>query len=189
MTTLKIATDVHLYGPHQLYDPRDMAIDHCDYLIGDIVDMWGVEKKKINEAADKIEYLNNIYLSRYIKGNHEMLPREIELQIITVNHMKVLLCHGHIPLWGREKSDLWMGQDIGAGCFKRSMTWIYSKFRGTFGGLKVSDSNLKKLSDYAKMHKCQTIIIGHHHPKETYQNTHKGIKIIILKRGITDVEL
>ena len=80
-----------------------------------------------------------------------------------------------------------MGKKMGAGFLKRSFSWVFNKFRDAFGGFKISDSDIKKIVDYAKQKNCQVSIGGHKHPKEIYDKKHNGVRVIILPRGISEI--
>jgi predicted phosphodiesterase len=150
--------------------------------------MSNVLKKHVDDAADLIDRLNRFYGLRYIKGNHELLPWENEFQRIVKQGRSIVFCHGHIPLWGREKSFDWMDREAGSGCVRRSGSWLINKYRDVFGG-DLSKKDLANLATFAKMHKCDYIILGHKHPNEVIDVTYRGIRIIVLPPGITKVRL
>lgn len=196
MTKLYVANDVHIYGPHQLISDDDLSIEHCQYLLGDIIDMANVKKKDVKKAKQFMERIIAMYNGAYIMGNHELWKKDFYHDIRTPDHIvikdpgnPILLCHGHVPLWGKEKTDKWMGKTPGAGFFKRTFSKFFNCWRDTFGGFKITDKDLDKLAKYAKEKECKTIVIGHKHPLETKYYRKKGIKIIILKRGFNEIEV
>lgn len=195
MTRFKIATDLHIFGPHQFVKPKDLAVDYQTYLLGDIVDMANVKKEDIDKARSMIKHLVTIYNGRYIMGNHELYMLDMMNSVPTPDHIivqrpgnNIMLCHGHIPLWGKERSYKWMDKKAGAGFLRRSVSWGINKYRDVFGG-HVSDKDLRKLHDYAVDNGCRTIITGHKHPKSTEIYTHRNVKIIVLRRGFHNLEV
>lgn len=196
MTTLYVANDIHVFGPHQLIDEHDTAIEHCQYLLGDIVDMANVKNDKVDQAKIYMERLIAMYHGGYIMGNHELYRRDYWQDIRTPDHIvikqpknPILLCHGHIPLWGKERSKKWMGKKAGAGFLKRTFSRLFNKWRDKFGGFKITDDDLLALAHYAIEKECKTIIIGHKHPLETMEFKKKGIRIVILKRGFNEIKI
>lgn len=186
-----VGTDIHLFGPHQLMDPYDKStifkLKQLYALTGDNIDNANCKRDQLSYAAEITKELMDHFGDLFVFGNHIMIPNQNEFCIRTINQKKVLFSHLHIPLWGREKTEAYMGKSMGAGFFKRSLSWTFNKFRDSFGGFKIKESDIKKIVDYAKLHKCQVIIGGHIHPKETYDKKHSGVRVIILKRGINEI--
>lgn len=196
MAILRIANDVHVYGPHELVAPYDLALEYQQYLIGDIVDMANVKKDKIKEAKRFMAHLVKEFNGAYVMGNHELWTEKTMNGLDTPEYLviknpgnHVLLCHGHVPLWGRKKTAKYMGKKPGAGFFKRTFSKIFNKWRDTFGGFSISEDDIKNLYRYAVEHGCKTIIVGHKHPLETKYYKVKGVRIVILKRGFNEVEI
>lgn len=190
MPTIKIANDLHIFAPHALCKYNDKRLAQQQYLIGDIVDYANCKKKELKIADALYKKLKEIYGECYVDGNHE-LKYGSGSDFITIPNPgnKIMLCHGHIPLWSPEKAKKWMSQDPGAGIIRRSISFLFNKWRDQFGGFKITQEDCATLARYAKKHKCKTIIIGHKHPKESFWTKHSGIKIVILKRGFNVVRI
>jgi predicted phosphodiesterase len=186
---LRIGTDLHIFGPHELYKHDDPLIFKCDYLLGDIVEMFNCKKKDVEKAKAFRNYLVKLYRKKFVFGNHEIDFTLSAYEIIEVDGVRILLCHGHIPIWGEEKSMEWTTKKYGAGFIKRAGSFIFNKWRDIFGGFKITEEDLYNLEQYAKKHNCQHIICGHKHPKENFDETRNGIRITILSRGIHTINV
>jgi len=196
MTTLRIANDIHVFGPHEIVGPNDLALNYQNYLLGDIVDFANVEKDRIKEAQTMFAYLVNLYDGAYIMGNHE-LWKDKELDgvptpdyiVIHDSNNPTLLCHGHVPIWGKKKVEKWMDKEIGAGKLRRFFSCLFNKYRDEYGGFDLSEDEVENIYHYTVKHGCRTIVLGHMHPKETIHFRVKGINVVVLKRGFNEVEI
>ena len=192
---IRVATDLHLYGPHQIGSIDDLTTDKVDYLLGDIIDMKCVKKSEVEEAKKTLDGLVEKFGDRYLIGNHELLGalKPNLMTIVESEDYRYLLSHGHVFLWSDDRIKKWLGMSFGMSFIGRWGVWIANKFREIFDYGKLKKEEIKILGEIAISHKCDEIIIGHVHSKEEYYYTYERegrlISIHTLPRGITEVDL
>jgi hypothetical protein len=93
-----------------------------------------------------------------------------------------MFCHGDTVLWGAYSFDFRNQQPAkGVGFLKR----LWQKY---YIG-KVGKRDVRKLLEAAKAHDATTIVCGHIHPREVFDKTYDGIRVIVVPRGITQIDI
>jgi len=172
-------SDYHLFTPIAL--PNDLPIDAMEiskqnvYLLGDIFDRKGCNKK--DELNFKIQFSNarNLFGTRYINGNHEL--QEFN-QFIKVG--KILITHGHCICWSEEKRSLFLNSEpfSGFGIFKRSIDCMRHVWKQSINNFEVEQA-----TKYCKQSDCDTIVYGHSHTNKLLIKKVNGITIYNVPRG------
>lgn len=188
---ITLITDVHEGAPNEIkvqYNPMDKD----EYLLGDIVDLANctigdVPKYKRRRLELKAAY--NQDKLRYIDGNHcRIILHDQCIRLFDRYGKLVVMYHGDYISWGAEKSLSYRSKKLGASFFKRQiLVRAIEQFEETIGR-RLTDVKLDMVKK-AKADGASTIIIGHCHPKETIDEVIQGVRIIILKRGRSEVDL
>jgi len=177
-----VYNDIHAYGRHQIQVPNE-PLTEWHIFNGDIFDLAGCEKSKINEVLDKMKGLRNALGTRYIYGNHELMMDHIDDQHV---HGQILFTHGHLEFWGRKKSLKYMRKLPGRGKFGRKMAGWFDKLR-MYKPFNMSEKQKVRCWERCMENRCQAIVLGHKHPKEPhelhYTRDGKTIRIFVLPRG------
>lgn len=179
---LRIYCDIHLYSPMDLKIPiTDLE---KSIFIGDNVDLANCKKKDHDRAIKMYYHLRHNAL-HLIDGNHERMAQNNA--VVKSDH--VMLVHGDFEAWGDKRAIKYRSKSHCAGWFKRNL-WVRAlKNFEKIGKHKPSKKMINNLVAHAKFRNCTTIICGHAHPKETYDKLHDGIRVIVLKRGLTEIEV
>lgn len=181
---IKIATDVHLFGA----DPSKVSLDElfkCDYLIGDIVDLKNTKEKSLNKALNVFKTLKDHFKARYITGNHEC-QKDKDIGVI---YNGCLLIHGDRFFNGSTLSTQSRMHTLGAGMWKRLGKKLFSKARKFYDLHELTDEVLVRIDQEAVEFGVTKVICGHKHPKGIQVIDRSWGKLIILPRGISEIEL
>ena len=182
---IKVASDIHFFGVDPVKDVEFDDLNGC-ILLGDILDL----KNVLPEFHENCKYLRDRYLDmcgiHYITGNHECYSLNLHLHLPDVNGKRVDLIHGDIPLWGLSKAIGRRNVKGGCGRFLRFFKWIGSKYRNVVG-CKLKDKEKRELIKYCP--DSDVIIIGHKHPKKIIDEIYNGVGLIVVPRGITEIEI
>ena len=179
---LRIYTDTHLYSP--IYDGTKITNVSDSYFIGDNVDLVNVRKKDYQNALKTNQYFMD-NAKGYIPGNHEAIS--LVNQIIKIGN--VMLVHGDAEAWSKKRAINYRSKKHCAGWLKRNI-WVRAlKNFEKIGKHKPSKKMIDNLVSHARLRDCTTIIAGHKHPRETYDKLHDGVRVIVLKRGLTEIEV
>lgn len=181
MTLYSLITDLHLFGPYARKDSIEKTKNTI--LIGDIVEGANCKKKDIPLVEKTIKELTEKFGEKYIYGNHER-------EGIKNNHYienGIYFTHGDLE----SNYDKWMEYRFkpkGAGWFKRN---IWSKIVNEFDELDREPKTdfLIAASNVAKKNGCKTYVAGHFHPKKLIDVTYNGVRIVIVPRGLTVINL
>lgn len=181
----KFVNDLHLHAPNALdinnpFNPSNPR----EYYIGDNLDMTNCKKKDVQKVQREINFWRDLYGYRFITGNHEA-QRDSDTLVVVKQGVGVM--HGDDIFWGREKSLQYRRKEHGAGFLKRSL-WVNAleAFENGYDR-KVSEEDLVRFDSLCKHHGVPTIIVGHMHPKETFEINRNGNKLIVLKRGVNEL--
>lgn len=183
MKTLTVYNDVHLFGVHAL-DHIKFEYTNYDFHLGDNVDMKGVSKRKILQAKDKLTEIKK-FSKHYCSGNHEL---DTDPETIYHAFEDILFTHGDYLVWGHEKADAWRKKEPGRSRWMRFALKIVYPLR-RFKKLKISNDFKERCVEKAKEMNCNTVIMGHRHPKQLVDIEHKGVRIMILPRGKNTLEI
>lgn len=148
------------------------------YLLGDIIDLKRVKNHRLNYWKEQHKILEKAFFNRYVSGNHELTTKNIDLKLGTK-----LLTHGDFALWGESQAQNFRAKRAGQGY------GLGSKIVQVFRSGHVSKADAKKLAIYARLHCADTIICGHIHPKTIFDDYVCGVRVIVLPRGKTVLEL
>lgn len=181
MTLYSLITDLHLFGPYARKDSIEKTKNTI--LLGDIVEGANCKKSDVPRVEEKIRLLTLLFGDKYIYGNHER-------EGIKNNHYienGIYFTHGDLE----SNYDKWMEYRFkkkGAGWFKRN---IWSKIVNEFDELEREPKTnfLIEASHAAKIHGCHTYVCGHLHPKKLIDVTYGGVRIVIVPRGHTLINL
>lgn len=191
---IKVISDCHKNGP----DPVDCLFELGPNIIyiGDNhelknIPMEGVEKRIAEFHKFVIDCRNTD--THIIPGNHEVVyglicctAKEV---IREINGKRVLFSHGDKILWPLERYRRWSLMEPGAGKFKIAISKMGSKLRRFISPSRLSKKKLDKLAAHAKSLGCDTIVVGHTHPKKLIDVVHDDIRIINVPRGMTEIEI
>lgn len=188
---LQLITDWHLGAPNALGSIEDfekLILEKLKnglvYLGGDNFDFANMLVEDIPRYKEFHKYILSLKDVFELKGNHERMTIVDEFIIIG----KVILKHFDFEFWGAEKAIAYRSKPMGASAFKRKLVtkmddWAQDRT------VKLKKDFLKRAVESAKEKDCTTIIGGHKHPPETIDVVHDGIRIIVLKRGFSEVEV
>lgn len=198
MTKFLIGNDLHIGSKHATHTYDDLLIlvkskiysnEKQVVLNGDIIDMANVPKKDVDFWKEKLEYL--LYLCNacgpfFIRGNHELNQVEAsDFAFVDGVYFK----HGDLGiLWPLEKALEYRAKKPGAGFLKRMITPIYDNLRH-LKPWNPSECFYKAVDKIIEGHKPRAICLGHTHPVSNIDFMYKGVRILILKRGVQEIEI
>ena len=186
MTKYKIFADTHIFSPIEIMREETLAepADRNTVFLGDIIDAANCKKSEVGFADDLMNVLMKRHRKNYISGNHSRLG--MSGSIMTQDG--VVFTHGDLQAnykkWSKYRSEPW-----GAGEFKRRFIIPFIREAELIINRKPSEDFLKAASDVARMFCCHTYVCGHFHHKELINISYNGIRIVIVPRGITNIDL
>jgi UDP-2,3-diacylglucosamine pyrophosphatase LpxH len=202
---LKIYSDLHWGQTSEIL--KDVVPSSGVFFTGDIFDIKNTSKKIIKEQLNKQSsfiYRCKEVGAHYILGNHDLLPdNELNVAYLDENfkltnvlsyvprHIvigDVLLTHGHYIAWDQVKIDEWKNKKPdGVGVFRKFTLSVQDMYkRGTWKPDAVESERAYQL---AKTFSCKTVIFGHHHTETLVDIDYKGVRIINVPRGLTELSL
>ena len=179
-----VASDIHYFGA----DPfkTEKSIPQGAILLGDIVDLKNCDYNKLQSATTYYNRLKELMGDRYVTGNHEA-QSDIEKPYV-ING--IAFFHGDSICYGMEESILQRSKKHGAGVIER---WFKKKFSQ---GRKLNDFTENDLSKYVLGlrraffdYKVHTIVMGHIHPNKLIDAKLPFGRVIVVPRGITEIEI
>lgn len=184
---LNIVSDTHYLGADpttsisylDIYELNKTS-NNLTVLLGDIVDRKNA--RDTVKAEEMIDALLKEFSFRYVLGNHELLMLNT-----LFTHNGILFIHGDEPFYGSKFLER-RSKTPGAGTFERMYKKAFSKLRKVFD-YKLSEKDAKLLAEVAKRNGCETIIIGHKHPRELQFKNIDGVKVFVVPRGLTILDL
>lgn len=182
----KVHADTHIGSPIEMLEAEVMNEPATVWtiLLGDIIDMANCEKGAVLKYRQMMETLRLRHGARYLCGNHERKTLVNELYI----HGKVLFAHGDIEA-DPERWYEYRGKPQGAGWFKRTFIIPFIREAEQIIERKPKDEFLLRASKLAKEYNCETYVCGHFHPEKVIDMWAYGVRIVILPRGVTEIEL
>lgn len=187
---LRIANDIHLFGPHSFENTEPSflmsALDSDWWYLGDIVDLVYCKKKDVKIATEVRDYLMNSRVGHYITGNHEMsyenMSRIIQDGVLLIHGDRVFDTDEHMDKYRSGK------EEAGSNWFVRALVWAYETV--CRGQPKILwNYKVPRAAEYAKDFNCHTVIMGHVHPRERFDEVIDGVRVVILERGYNEVEI
>lgn len=197
---LHLFADIHLYAPKALnkltvnriidYDKNITDENNKVLLLGDIIDVKNTRKKHIRHAVADVLRLIEHFGGRYVLGNHELNISKglCYNQSFIFNNQNIKISHGHRFFWSIEKANDWETREPKgiSNCKYRKMQavqWMDEKF---YRGKKIKPTK-KLLTKFDNSAIADVFIMGHKHPKETFDHVYNNKRLIILKRGLSAV--
>ena len=187
-----IYTDLHRYAAHEIkeYDV-DYLIENYSkntILTGDILDAHNVSKHKVKRLRKDQERLKEVYGVQWIYGNH-LCCKPDNYYIVRDN---VVFLHYHTVAWPAKKVLEWEEKKAGKGKFSRAFyriykVWITGANRNLDKKYKMKVEEKEKIVKLCKRIGVDTACGGHHHA--VMDEVYKGIRIVVCKRGKTEIEL
>ena len=181
MKKYKFFNDIHKFGCYEIDCQLEFGED-CYYL-GDNIDLSCCKKSDVFRALECLEYYKEQFKGRFVSGNHELGA---------VNHLKVddiLMTHGDYIFWPKIQADAYRNRNVGMSPAMRFLVWLSVGEALSIRNWEISRLMKHRAFKLAKKHKCTTIVMGHWHPRTIQDFTYKGIRVIVLPRGKTEIEL
>lgn len=180
--------DIHRYAPNEIKVKLEYGPNV--YYLGDIFDLKNCRKDMVPFVREELR-TSRFKARYYVSGNHDPLESgyDPDVMFIITNGKPVIFSHGDEVSWGREKARGFRRKSNGASVFHRNIVVpIISWYERTIGRTP-SKADIQRAVSMAKAREATTHIMGHYHPKETYDQVHDGVRIVILKRGRNEVEI
>lgn len=178
-----ILTDLHEGSPYLktgVIIPRDKgSIEKYNvWMLGDIKERKNCAAGDLFSINKDYALLKNLYGDRYIDGNHEVNGSNSSRYTIAEGH--ICMAHGDYILWGDKKANEFRNNKAGgdSGFIQKML----AKKHGS-----ISNSEAKELANYARSLRCDVIVIGHVHPKVTFDQVVGGVRVICCPRGRTEL--
>lgn len=188
-----IYSDMHIGGPHQknlLRDINNTKFTKNTVFIGDNFDFQHSQKRdllKVVEFRKKVEEKVKEAGGIFLDGNHELHPLEKgEFHVVRDN---TIFLHGDIVHWGFKKAKKYRDTKTCGNC---DLAWgLLLAYRQFFDGGKESlkKKHIERAIHLAKKFNCKNIVFGHFHPKNLIVIMKDGVRIIVVPRGISRIEL
>jgi predicted phosphodiesterase len=185
---IKVYTDCHVGSKYLELDimpkTREQVMQENAFCCGDSHEIKNCEPKDLPHIQHlQLEHWK-VFEGRFVTGNHSCdkgkMPRH---QIILLpNGKKLMITHSDYQLWGEEKALKFRNEKPGqgSGLIQRAM----SNWHGS-----VSKKETKILADYSKSFGADIVCIGHVHPKKIFDEMVDGVRVIVLPRGVTTMEV
>ena len=174
-----------------------------DFFIGDIFDIKNTSKKIIKQQLAAQASFNSacrLIGAHVLLGNHDLLPDDLGA-VERLNERisfssparhivdgDVLFTHGHYIAWDQSQIDQWKAKKPNGVGFFRGIT-LAGENLYTRGIWKPSQVELDRCFILASSLSCKTIVFGHTHTEKTVDIEYKGIRIVNVGRGMTQIEL
>lgn len=183
----RIFSDTHIGSKYNdnptLLDQIDESDPSDTILLGDIVDLACCPKEKVNDLRQYQLQLLNKFNERYVSGNHCLL-------ISNLKYIEngILFTHGDL-ISNFDKWWPYRKKSPGAGKLKLLWVSLVDNMDWLKENMIPKESVFEKAADLAKNHDCNTIVMGHFHPSKVITRQYDDIKIIIVPKGLTEIEL
>ena len=184
MTKFTVITDLHIGSAHQTMNSFYGTFQDNVIFLGDNFDFKGCLKKDIELL--RLEFKELMRLNPdlpFLASNHE---GEWGLPSIYKTG-NTLFTHGHLCKKNSDKyikdaSTQWKGTNF----FLWYLKGLVNKAIHMVGFQK---DDALRACELAKMHGCSAIVMGHYHLPKIYDENVNGVRVIVLPRGITTIEL
>lgn len=179
-----IYTDCHFFG----VDPiENVTLEYTQDTIfmGDNFEFKNINSKILEHVSDVYDsHMRKVGLHGSIElvGNHEVNMTRGRLHYIEDGVLFI-----HIPdidfllRWGKKSPC--------RNVFKIMVSKLLAVARNIKPNKTVSKKNIERCIKLSKKFNCHTVVFTHTHIKEKYDKLHKGIRIINLPRGKTELIL
>ena len=180
-----VISDLHKGASYEVKCDMDLLIEQQKRIptvwLGDNLDFRNCKKEMLPKMGDWFIQLNTYFGKFFLLGNHEY---QTVTSKIVIN--KTLFIHGHIILWSKKKLDQWdkmFKKGKGTSLLSRLINWCRE-----LNDREMKEEELEKLSTYALNEGYRRICIGHVHPRQILYCHHNGVEIIVVPRGISEIE-
>lgn len=185
MREITVYNDIHLCGPHSMHVNWEYGPNH--YYLGDNVDLSHCLRKDIMKALVTLTFMSNLFIDRFVRGNHELNVIDKPDKLIVGN---TLLTHGDYIFWPKKYADKYRSQPHGTSWFGKWFSLSGLDFmRHILPEARLHRRTLRKLAFMARANKCSMIVVGHRHPKNIIRYEYKGIRILVLPPGKNKIEI
>jgi UDP-2,3-diacylglucosamine pyrophosphatase LpxH len=178
--------DLHIGSPIQIMEDQYMNVqsDENTFFLGDIIDLANCKKSEIKKYQDVYLQLKRKHGENIIPGNHERSG----ISEHVIKRPNFVAVHGdlqaNLKRWTEYRS-----KPHGAGFLKRTFLVPFIREAEMIVERKPKSDFLDRAADFSLAFGMNTYICGHFHPKNKIEIMHKGVRIIILPRGITKLDL
>lgn len=189
MVRYTIYSDYHLGHPFSL--KKDFTFGRNNVFLGDNFDLRNAPyhdlptlKKNRQDTIAKCLKAGGIYLS----GNHSLEPL-IRKEFLSIKRGKILFLHGDIIDWGMHGANFYrtLNKAGSSKIFWKLLRYYKMVFNGNTK--KIKNKWLVRAVMFAKENKCKTIVMGHFHVEKLVDVNKDGIRIIIVPRGKTIIDI
>lgn len=175
--------DSHIGVPMQICSDlltltREMVLAKNAYSIGDNIELKNCDPKNLAELLRLYAQHKALFSERFISGNHDTAGYSNDYSLIIDKN--ILLIHGDIELWGREKAFDFRTEARGQGY------GLIQKVLARRNG-SISNSEGKALAQAAIEANCKTVVLGHVHPKARFDKVINGVRVICCVRGKNEI--
>jgi predicted phosphodiesterase len=191
----RLFADTHLNSPIEIlrHEVLTEPPHENTLFLGDILDFANSKKDDLETLETFYQMLKSKHGENYIVGNHCRKTIINETVIKTTEYgTRICFVHGDIEA-NPERWIEYRQKPHGAGWFKRKFIIPFIREAEEIIERKPKKENIERLCAKANSHNCSVIILGHHHPKEMIDFVHtylgRAIRIIILPRGLTELEI
>lgn len=180
----RIYADFHRYGADPLPVPfPNCNPDLCEVILGDYIDFRNARKEDEEEMVRLYNMTKAHFGPRYLSGNHCCFgDRDVPLQI-----KNILFMHGDSLVYGRAKSEERRSEEPFATPFKR----FWKKWASKIGSKLPTIVRIKpdEIAHLRMEYHFDTIVMGHIHPRKMKDVRINGVRVLVLPRGVTEIEL
>ena len=189
-----IVADTHIGGPHpktvsalEIMELRDKHGDHA-ILVGDILDGSNCKKSRWESYSTIYDTLKLMYKDDYVIGNHCFcFPQSWPDKYYVIKN-GIFFTH---PLYKYSDDQLnkWR-KKRGRSSMYRFLIGLKHKTVPLLGReSKLGKDSLSRALLDLEANNCHTFVCGHYHVSEVVDYTAEGKRIVILPRGLTEIEL
>lgn len=186
MKKYKIYADTHLMSPIEILveevinEPKDPNT----IFLGDIIDAANCKKSEVHLAKKAMDDLILRHGENYISGNHSrnfLCYKDLVKDGVVFTHGDL---EADFDKWAKYRFEPW-----GASNFKRTFIIPFIREAEKIVNRRPKESFLEAAAKLALNKDCHTYVCGHFHPDKLIDTVYKGIRIVIVPRGITQIAL
>jgi UDP-2,3-diacylglucosamine pyrophosphatase LpxH len=187
----KVYADTHIFSPIEIcreeVNNEPAAVNTL--FIGDIIDLANVAKNQVETARAAFRFLDMKHGDNYICGNHSRMTTQNEaIMRTTESGTRIIFVHGDIEA-NPTKWRQYRAQPHGASAFKRKFVIPFIKEAEAIIDRKLKPEVLDNIVKLCESYNCNVYVCGHYHPETVQEINYKGKRIIILKRGLNEIEI
>ena len=181
-----VYTDLHIFGAHKQIN-ASLLYGPDIFYIGDNVDLKNCPHSELASAHQLIKTIETNAGNNYLPGNHELSYGKRSF----IKYHRVLLTHGDIFFWPKNRFVRWRGGKIQPG-ISMPKWWLLRCKNALIHmwPIRISPLVIRRMYGIATSpeYQCHTVIIGHAHPHRIIQTTYAendgpSVDLYILPRG------